>query len=106
MIVGNRNVFIHLVFIGFEIREPNWIEQHKRSIYVTKENLCALQGYIDAGLGNVSQPKYFNFWQLPCLINTVITRMVDLYVQNVQIRAISMKDHERFSSPWAVEVSL
>jgi len=53
-------------------REPSWIEQHKKTIHITKENHRSVQGYI-AGLENV--------------------------------RAISLKDQERFSSPWAVEMA-
>jgi len=53
-------------------RESSWIDQHKKTIHITKENHRSVQGYI-AGLENV--------------------------------RAISLKDQERFSSPWAVEMA-
>jgi len=53
-------------------RESSWIEQHKKTIHITKENHRSVQAYI-AGLENV--------------------------------RAISLKDQERFSSPWAVEMA-
>merc|ERR1719222_1308261 len=52
-------------------RESSWIDQHKKTIHITKENHRSVQGYI-AGLENV--------------------------------RAISLKDQERFTSPWAVEM--
>jgi len=49
-------------------RERTWIDQHKKTIHITKENHRSVQNYI-GGLENV--------------------------------RAISLKDQERFTSPWA-----
>ena len=53
-------------------REASWIQQHKKTVHITKENHRSIKSHI-AGLENV--------------------------------RAISLKDQERFTSPWAVEVS-
>ena len=41
----------------YNSREPSWIEQHKKTIHITKENHRSVQGYI-AGLENVSWKKY------------------------------------------------
>lgn len=53
-------------------RETTWMEQHMKTLHVTKENHAAMKDYI-RGLENV--------------------------------RSISLKDQERFTSPWAVEMA-
>ena len=40
-------------FMDCNLRESSWIEQHKKTIHITKENHRSVQGYI-AGLENVS----------------------------------------------------
>eukprot|EP00092_Neocalanus_flemingeri_P106433 GFUD01136567.1.p1 GENE.GFUD01136567.1~~GFUD01136567.1.p1 ORF type:complete len:565 (-),score=121.26 GFUD01136567.1:47-1741(-) len=53
-------------------REKTWMDQHMKTLHVTKESHAALKDYI-RGLENV--------------------------------RSISLKDQERFTSPWAVEMA-
>jgi len=53
-------------------REKTWMDQHMKTLHITKENHAALKDYI-RGLENV--------------------------------RSISLKDQERFTSPWAVEMA-
>ena len=40
-------------FMYCNLRESSWIEQHKKTIHITKENHRSVQEYI-AGLENVS----------------------------------------------------
>jgi len=53
-------------------REKTWMDQHMKTLHITKENHSAIKDYIH-GLENV--------------------------------RSISLKDQERFTSPWAVEMA-
>ena len=58
--------------LSYHTRCNTWMEQHMKSIHITKENHAAIKDNI-RGLENV--------------------------------RSISLKDQERFTSPWAVEMA-
>ena len=49
-----KSVYFAIWLNNHHHRESSWIDQHKKTIHITKENHRSVQGYI-AGLENVSQ---------------------------------------------------
>ena len=51
---NKKSVYFAVSLNKHHHRESSWIDQHKKTIHITKENHRSVQGYI-AGLENVSQ---------------------------------------------------